>query len=402
MGNASAPGSRTNCDRGQCEHDGDRISVQNRSEPVGIASRIMTEPTFYSPTLGKPLKTVKPAGVRAAVTPAAGLLVRAPNWLGDNLMALPALYRLRSALPADARFTVLCREALVPLWETVPWVSEALGFRGRRVSGGAADQLRSRSFGAALILPNSFGSAWDVFRLGVPYRVGRRGRARGMLLTHELPELPRPAGTARVHQLAHWLELVSVFGDVAWSPDYPSLSIPADPRVADPANPGTPLLVVAPGAAYGPAKQWPVNAFRGVAERWCAQGGCVAAAGVAAERDACERLIAGLPEARNLAGSTDLRGLMALLAQARCVLCNDSGTMHLAAALGRRGVAVFGSTDPVATGPVGGRWAVVRHPRDCSPCFRRRCPFRDHGTCVCLEETRPEEVWQAVEWIAGS
>ncbi len=159
-----------------------------------------------------------------------------------------------------------------------------------------------------------------------------------------------------------------------------------------------PLLAVAPGAAYGPAKRWPGESFMRVCEWWINERkGVVVAVGAPDERDACAAVVGKLPAeaAANLAGATDLRGLIKVLQAASTCVTNDSGVMHLAAALGRPGVAVFGSTDPYATGPLGGKWVVAMESQPCAPCFFRECgnPAHDYK---CLTAITPAAVIEAL------
>ncbi len=333
-----------------------------------------------------------------------GLLVRATNWLGDALMTLPAVYRLSQRVPAPCGVFVMCPAGLAPLWAAVPWVSQVIPMAGSRCGAAERRVLHRLRPGVAVVLPNSFGSAWDVWRSGAPTRLGRAGRGRGWLLTHRLPEWPRRREAAGCHQLSHYLDLAAVLGPVEASAAAPPL------RVADAAavarsqgvdEAAGPWLAVAPGAAYGPAKQWPFERFTAVARWWQSRGGRVVVVGAAKERAAGAAIVAALPEVLDLTGRTDLRQLMAVLAVSGLVVANDSGAMHLGAALGRRGVAIFGSTDPVATGPIGGQWVVLAdHPADCAPCLQRTCPRVD-APYACLRRIQPEEVCQALEYLAG-
>ena len=155
-----------------------------------------------------------------------GMLVRATNWLGDSVMALPGLYRLHELLPAGVRLYVVAPDKLVAFWQMVPWVERAVGFSGRRLDAAAARALRAINPGFGVILPNSFGSAWDLWRLGVPHRLGRAGEGRAMLLHHSLPAHRRRAGDDRAHQARLYLEFAAVCGSRAWDASYPRLHAP--------------------------------------------------------------------------------------------------------------------------------------------------------------------------------
>ncbi len=333
-----------------------------------------------------------------------GLLIRATNWLGDALMTLPAVYRLSRAVPYPCGVFVLCPEALQPLWEAAPWVSQVIPMAGRRCSRAEAACVRRLRPGVAVVLPNSFGAAWDVFLTGAPVRLGRRGRLRGWLLTHRLPEWPRERVRSDRHQLSRYLELAAAFGPVEWSANCPPLRLPDPEALAGRLGvqaAQAPWLALAPGAAYGPAKQWPAERFAAVARWWRGRGGSVAVVGTRTEQGAGEAVRAAVPEALNLAGKTSLRELMAVLAVCTLAVTNDSGAMHLGAAMGCRGVAIFGSTDPVATGPIGGRWVLLADPPPCAPCLRRTCP-RPEDPCECLRRIEPAAVIAAAEKLLAS
>jgi len=200
---------------------------------------------------------------------------------------------------------------------------------------------------------------------------------------------------------AHYLELAAAFGPVDWSTACPSLAVPDAEALAGKAGveaSAGPWLVLAPGAAYGPAKQWPAEHFAAVARWWRGRGGRVVVVGTSKEREAGEAIRAAIPEALNLAGQTSLHELMAVLALCDLAVTNDSGAMHLGAALGCRGVAVFGSTDAVATGPIGGRWVLLADPPACAPCLRRTCDRTDRPY-ECLLRIEPAAVIEAVEGL---
>ncbi len=329
-----------------------------------------------------------------------GLLIRSTNWLGDAVMTLPAVYRLSQLLPDAVPTLVLCPRKLESFWQFVPWVDEVLSFEGPRLSDAEIERLRAIDPGLSVVLPNSFGAAWDVWRAGVRNRLGRKGRWRTAMLDFTLPEYRRRAGRDRFHQARHYLEFPACLGSEFWNTDFPPLlEAPQREKIGQllPAHDGE-ILVIAPGAAYGPAKQWPVQKFNQIARWWADRAGQVVSTGAPGEEEAATAAVADVPNAVNLAGKTTLTELVYVLAEARCVLANDSGTMHLAAALHRDGVAVFGSTDPVATGPVGGRWLVHRLELPCSPCLKRRCK-REDFPYECLHRIDVSAVQKSIEWL---
>ncbi len=355
---------------------------------------------LYRPALAPPAEPVRPLD---GIDWRGGLVVRAVNWLGDTFMALPAVYQVRLRLPPEAKLHVLCGANLAPAWQCMSWVDGVIPFPGARADRAARAAVRRLDPGAALILPNSFGAAWDLFNLSIPRRAGRAGRMRTPLLTDTLPPLPPAEDRGARHQLSEYLELASLFGET------PSVFLPAPVRTENPAAvcarlgipADRPLLALAPGAAYGPAKQWPAEFFHAVARWWTDRGGRAVVVGSPKEAAVGEAVLEGLAGCVNAAGKTTIPEMMALLRGCRALVSNDSGAMHLAAAAGVDGVALFGSTDPGATGPLGGRWVVLNDQADCSPCFQRNCRFTG-GECRCLRVIPPERVCSALEWLLGA
>ena len=367
------------------------------------------------------------------------VLVRGVNWLGDAVMTTPALQRLREALP-DARLALLTHEKLADLWQRHPSLDATIPFSPAESPWSVARRLRAESFEAALVLPSSARSALEVWLARIPQRIGYARPCRNWLLTqtvaphpgqirmakrsasevHRLirlsagspPSATRPAPGGMAHQIHDYLHLTAALGA---NPDPlpPRLEITAaemreaqnallsDPRhQAQGFAPGQPLILLGlnPGAEYGPAKRWPAEHFAAVAREvarkienclWLAFGG-------AGDRELCNdvaRLAGG--RVLNLAGKTSLRQLMALLKLCRVVVTNDTGPMHVAAALGTPVVVPFGSTSPELTGP--GLPGDVRHRllksvAPCSPCFRRVCPI-DHR---CLTDIAPGRIVESV------
>jgi len=367
------------------------------------------------------------------------LLVRGVNWLGDAVMTTPALQRLRAALP-DSHLTLLTHQKLAELWQHHPSLDAVVTFAPGEGLGAVARRLRAQHYASALVLPNSPRSALEVWLAGIPQRIGYQRRWRNWLLTQtvaprpnqaRLPkrsvsevkrlirgaaDVPLPAaGTAQpgpFHQIHEYLHLTAALGANP-EPLAPRLEITAAeaartaaallpdwrPGAAGAASgqPGV-LLGLNPGAEYGPAKRWPAANFGAVARevsrklpncRWLVFGG----PGERQLGDEIARLAGG--GVLNLAGQTSLRQLMALLKLCRVVVTNDTGPMHVAAALGTPVVVPFGSTSPELTGPglagdSGHR--LLKSAAPCSPCFRRTCPidFR------CMTGIRPEHVVEAV------
>ena len=292
------------------------------------------------------------------------LLVYSPNWLGDVVMCLPALKAWRDANP-HSRIAVLSKAGLASLWELCPFIDDIISLQpGNSGTFAAAREIRSRGFDASISVPNSFRSALVPFLARIPLRRGCAMHARSLMLTDRVPRKAMASG----HQACANFTL---FGfERPPSPaaiKTPLLSVPREEigaaHVSAGAKNGAPLFAIIPGAARGPSKRWPAKHFVALAKILIGKfpDARFAICGAKNEADTCAEVAAGLPpgQTANLAGATTLRGLAALLAACDGVCCNDSGGMHLAAAVGAPLAAVFGITDPVRTGPLGPRSRVV-------------------------------------------
>jgi len=304
------------------------------------------------------------------------VLIVAPNWLGDSVMALPALADVRRTLP-DAHVTVAAHGSVAALLSIVESVNEVV----------ALDDATA-AYEAALLLPNSFRSALAVMRARIPERWGFRTDWRGMLLTRAID---RPAGV--VHQVDSYQHLVRELGFVNGSP-VPQLSVPRS--LVDAAgqalraagwNGESPLVALAPGAAFGPSKLWPAHAFGELAAGLASDGVTGVLVGAAADQKVAEQVMGDAVEARlprgesllNLVGKTNVPVLAGVLAQCRAAVGNDSGAIHLAAAVGIRTTVLFGPTNERLTAPRGMQDSVVlTNPVWCRPCMLRDCPL-DHA-----------------------
>ena len=333
-------------------------------------------------------------------------------------MTMPSVQRLRERFPLST-ITLLTNEKLADLWRQHPGINRIVTFGHPDNPWSVARRLRASLFDAALVLPNSPRSALEVCLARIPHRIGYAGKWRNWLLTqplkyppdrsrlrrrsvHEIKRLVRannpaitgPGAPARVHQMHDYLFLAAALGANP-APLPPLLELSSDEIKAasaflseiQPAS--TPqnranepiLLGLNPSSAYGPAKRWPADRFaeatRQISRRlpnalWLAFG-------ARADWETCEQVVArGSGRIVNLAGKTSLRQLMGLLKTCSVLLTNDSGPMHLAAALGTPVVVPFGSTSPELTAP--GQPGDPQHhlltsSAACAPCFRRTCPI---------------------------
>ncbi|MGE3513097.1 MAG: lipopolysaccharide heptosyltransferase II [Vicinamibacterales bacterium] len=328
------------------------------------------------------------------------LVVFAPNWLGDAVMALPALADVRRASP-QAAVAVAARPAVAPLFGLVPGLSAVITL-DPRAPGRAATPVAigSGRFDGALLFPNSFHVAWTAWRAGIRERWGYAADCRHPLLTRSVR---RPY---RVHQAAYYQQLTRALGFSA-GPLVPSLDVSAAQReagrslLADAGWDGrTSYVVLAPGAAYGGAKRWPSRSFAEVARHLVADGLVPVLIGTRGDAPAAAEVLDALGtavRAIDLTGRTNLLQLAAVLVGAHGLVTNDSGAMHLAAALGVPVTAIFGPTDETATHPLGrAPHTVLTHPVWCRPCMLRECPLSH----ACMRGVSPEAVARAVGELA--
>ncbi len=318
--------------------------------------------------------------------------VMVPNWLGDSVMAMPALQTF-CRRQRIGQVTIVAKARVLPLWQMHPnaGLCVELGADAAAVWT-AARRLARERVAVCYVLPNSMRAALVPLLARVPERIGQRGhRPPGLLTT----VCAAPAGPEHVHQA--WESMV-VFGNPLSDALEPvRLNIPGaavGPCVQHFGLQGReelPLMAVAPGAAYGPSKRWPAAHFVAAARGLVEATGCrVAVIGARAEAALGAEVAAGIgPAAVNLAGATSIPELAALLERCRVVVCNDSGAMHLAAAVGTPVVAVYGLTDPFKTGPLGENHRLVMT----ADVARGRDLARDSATArQVLAEIAPERV----------
>ncbi len=336
-------------------------------------------------------------GIKGISAEVRRIVVRAPNWLGDAVLATPALASLHEGFP-QASITVAAPPSVADLVRGHPAADAVLplgpGLRGR------VRALRNGGFDLAVILPNSFSSALPFALARIPVRYGARTNGRGWLLTRSVPS------PSRGHQARRYLELIRPLCPSVTDP-LPRLVVAEEERQAarkileqGGAAPCQVLVAIHPGASYGTAKRWtPERYARAAVEVASRMGAAVVilgAAGEAREGDAVLKALEGYPSVA-LTGRLSIRQLMAVLSCCRLLLTNDSGPMHIAGALGVPVAAVFGPTDPEETGPLGRNARIVRKPVFCSPCLLRRCPI-DHR---CMERVAAEDLAQAARELVG-
>lgn len=308
------------------------------------------------------------------------IVVRSPNWLGDAVMAIPTVRAFKRGRP-DARVSVLCPQKLAGLWQRVGDVDEVIGIESGESLFTTASKLRGQ-FEAAVLLPNSLRSALEVWLAGIRRRVGYAGHSRSAFLDQVI--VPRKQHSiSPLHHADRYWHIASRCGAEAPPPSVSLWKPTGKERV----------IGLCPGAEYGSAKRWPAYKFRSLVQQVNEVVDCSwVILGTAADSVIAREISNGLPNVADLTGKTTLGELMDLLARLSGLLTNDTGTMHLADFIGTPLVALFGSTEPVLTGPRGPRSKVIRQKAECSPCFLRECPidFR------CMEDIPMEKVVAAV------
>ncbi len=324
------------------------------------------------------------------------ILIIAPSWVGDCMLMQPMLHRLLQHYPG-ARIDVLAPPWTEKLLRQFPEINDVIcnpfphgefDFFGRRRLG---MQLRDALYDKAFVLSNSWKSALVPFFANIPVRTGYVGEMRYGLLNdaRKLNKKQLPLMVERFVQLAE-----PPGSEVTPQVSHPQLQISETQRQQALAKLDLtldkPVAVFCPGAEYGPAKRWPESYYAELAQLLRSQGYAVWLIGSAKDAQVAEKIVAlGNEPCRNLCGSTDLVEAIALLASADLVVSNDSGLMHMAAALNRPMVAIFGSSSPQFTPPLSDKAQILKIDLPCSPCFQRECPL---GHFNCMIKIPPKEV----------
>lgn len=313
------------------------------------------------------------------------IVVVAPNWLGDAVMALPAIADLRRRY-ADAHLAIAARPPVAPLFRMVKGVDSLVAMPGRWQL--QAPDLQAGRFDIALLMPNSFATALVARQAAIPERWGFATDWRGRLLTRSLPK-----SRGYKHQSDYYQALTTGLGipaGPAFAAVWPDLDHARQILRDTGLDLDEPFVVFAPGAAYGRAKQWLPERFAELAGLLInGRGWNVLMVGSNADRSTCADIQTRLPAGGtrlnrliDFSGKTDLPSLAGVLALSRAVVSNDSGAMHLAAAVGAKVIAIFGATNehrtsPLAAGADAPQPAIVTHEVFCRPCMLRECPI-DH------------------------
>lgn len=324
-------------------------------------------------------------------------------------MTLPALDRVRENFP-KSHITILARPWVAPLFQDHPSVDRVILYeKGRGLLGDLIEIfrmircIRKEAFDLAICFQNAFDAALLAYLGGVKFRLGYNTDKRGFLLTHRVI---RKEAVLLVHQVEYYLTLLRAMGWHAQDME-PTLHVNRDDmkKASDllcsaGITEGEFILGLSPGAIFGAAKRWPPDRFAKIGdlavERW---GARVIVMGSRGERDIAHAVCNIMTNpAINFCGRTSLREAMAVISLLQFFVTNDSGLMHVAAALGVPTVAIFGSTDPVATGPRGKRTRIVKREVACAPCLKPECPKDSR----CLLSIEPDQVWREMVNLRGS
>jgi heptosyltransferase-2 len=318
------------------------------------------------------------------------ILIRSSNWLGDAVMSVPAVRAIKNGRP-DAHVTIAAPAKIAPVWKLVPEVDAIVPLASNSLLA-AVRSIRERPrFDVAILFPNSLRVALEALLSGVRRRVGYHGHLRSWLLNQVMREQSPPRRLE--HQSARYLRIAKICG--AGTTQQPTANSQIGASNQPSAINYQPLKIgLCPGAEYGPAKRWLPERFAEVAVKVAAQAPVQwVLFGTPKDAEIGEQIAAGLGDSCvNRIGQTTLDQLIFALRECRLLLTNDTGTMHLASLLGVPVVAIFGSTEPGLTGPLGDDHIVLRHHVECSPCFLRKCPidFR------CMKAVAVPEVVDAV------
>lgn len=328
-------------------------------------------------------------------------LIVGPSWVGDMIMAQSLFIKLKQQNP-DVIIDVLAPAWSEPLLDAMPEINDSIvmplkhGEAGLRKRYQLGKSLRSRGYNSSIILPNSFKSALIPFWAKIPKRIGYKGEMRyGLInqmhlldktrLTMTVQRFVALAGQTNPRQIPRY-EKPKLIVSEEWIPDTLK-SFRLEMR--------KPVMALCPGAEYGPAKCWPAKHYAKLAKTAIENGWEIWLLGSEKDKKIANEITAlvAQPECKQLAGKTSLKQVMILLKLANQVISNDSGLMHIAAAVNSPVVAIYGSSDPSFTPPLNYNAEIAYLHLECSPCFKRECPL---GHLKCLNDITPDSVWSLI------
>lgn len=320
------------------------------------------------------------------------MLIRLPNWLGDAIMSSPVFENLKD----QEELILFGPVSFIKLFEDFP-NCRILPFYSKNFKENLKN-LKVFKKERGLLLTNSFSSAWLFFRAGLKERMGFSTDARGLLLTKRVPPPPQ-----KMHQRDKYLYLLEKLGYstpkrelILYLKEEKITQAKAFLKGLGVDTDQDRIVLLAPGAAFGPAKKWPEAHYKSLAEKIIKLGIKVLIVGGPKEIQVGDFICYGLKDAINLCAKTEFTILAGIFALSLALISNDSGLMHLGAALKIPQIAIFGSTDPTLTGPLNSRAIVIKKDLPCSPCFKRECPKGDYK---CLKDISPEEVFKKLKEV---
>jgi lipopolysaccharide heptosyltransferase II len=331
------------------------------------------------------------------------VVVRGTNWVGDSVMTVPALRALRRVMP-EAKITLVVRPSAEGIFADIDFIDQLLIY-DRRSAFSIIPQVREwrrRQFDLAVLFQNAFEAALIPFLAGVPLRLGYATESRQALLTHPLA---LPDWRSSRHEVFYYLYLITALEQLLFgtsticetTPD-PSLNV-SDTRKAQAeellraygVRAGEPVIALCPGSINSRAKRWPAEAYAALGDRLIDSQRQVLLIGSADEADVTNEVTNRMRHTPVvLTGKTSLDQITAVLSLVDLVVTNDTGPAHIAAALGRPTLVIFGPTNPLTTRPFAPEAEILRHPPDCAPCMLRDCPI-DHR---CMTAITVDEVFE--------
>ncbi len=317
------------------------------------------------------------------------VLVRAPGWIGDSVISMPVVRTIRENFP-KAFITVSVKDRVKELWDGFIYADEVVSDSEQKLNG-------RRGYDLGVIFPNSFSSAYRMLRAGVKNRAGYSTEMRGLLITHRVPK----RGKFRsIHLIEEYFDILRHLGLKIHSKAL-FFKVPAkasnkiDRLISEQGcNDGRPIIGICPGASFGKAKAWPPERYSEVVKFLTAKYGARIALFAGKGETACAKIILqGLKKSDILSagGELTITESAALIERCSLFISNDTGPMHIAAALNVPVIGIFGSTNPVWTGPLGSKSRVLYKKTECSPCFQRVCP-RKRNKYECLLNINAEDV----------
>ncbi|MCP4179578.1 MAG: lipopolysaccharide heptosyltransferase II [bacterium] len=337
-----------------------------------------------------------------------GILIRSPNWLGDAIMALPAIYSLYKLKPKKCGLFIAAPDNLVPLFNSFSWVDYILPLGSGHSSWNEVilEKATKLNAGVGFLFVNSLRSAYFFKKARIKKVFGSSNGLRNLLLAKSFKvKWHTVKQYAEIHQSFKYLSMTYALGAPKWDNLYPEFNLlrESDISVAglEQFMENSKILVVSPGAAYGPSKKWGLKNYESVCKNWIEKhNGRIIITGASKEIEDSNKLADNLElkKVMNVTGKTTLKELIYILKKSTLCISNDSGTMHLGSALDIKGIVIFGSTDPYATGPLSKNWKVLLEKQQCSPCFSRECinPEKNYN---CLKAVKITKVLEAIDGL---